>query len=110
MERLGDHKERVRAQAASIFTELWSVASNEVEYHVLETALTGKNPRAKEMSMLWLSNVRFSAVQALYRLLTRIPADDKKPRLAVPPIRPFSGRLLGGCRQRCPRHSKIGCG
>ncbi|GLI73994.1 suppressor of tub2 mutation [Penicillium ochrochloron] len=57
MERLGDHKERVRAQAASIFTELWSVASNEVEYYVLETALTGKNPRAKEMSMLWLSNM-----------------------------------------------------
>ncbi|CEO59004.1 hypothetical protein PMG11_03694 [Penicillium brasilianum] len=57
MERLGDHKERVRAQAASIFTELWSVTSNEVEYYVLETALTGKNPRAKEMSMLWLSNM-----------------------------------------------------
>ncbi|KAJ5166969.1 Protein stu1 [Penicillium canariense] len=57
MERLGDHKERVRAQAASIFTELWSVAGNEVEYYVLETALIGKNPRAKEMSMLWLSNM-----------------------------------------------------
>lgn len=58
MERLGDHKERVRAQSASIFTELWSVASTEVEYYVLECALVGKNPRAKEMSMLWLSNVR----------------------------------------------------
>jgi CLIP-associating protein 1/2 len=110
MERLGDHKERVRAQAASIFTELWSVASNEVEYYVLETALTAKNPRAKEMSMLWLSNVRLLVAQALCRPLTRAPADDKKPRLAVSPIRPFSGRLLGGCRQRCSRHSKIGCG
>ncbi|KAF3397776.1 Protein stu1 [Penicillium rolfsii] len=57
MERLGDHKERVRAQAASIFTELWSLAGTEVEYYVLETSLTGKNPRAKEMSMLWLSNM-----------------------------------------------------
>ena len=57
-ERLGDHKERIRAQAASIFTELWSTASGEVEYYVLDTALVGKNPRAKEMSMLWLSNVR----------------------------------------------------
>jgi CLIP-associating protein 1/2 len=65
MERLGDHKERVRAQAASIFTELWSVASNEVEYYVLETALTGKNPRAKEMSMLWLSNVCLPLLQKL---------------------------------------------
>lgn len=110
MERLGDHKERVRAQAASIFTELWSVAGNEVEYYVLEIALTGKNPRAKEMSMLWLSNVRLLTAQAFYRLLTRIFADDKKPRFAVPPVRSFSGLLPGGCRQRCSRHGKIGCG
>lgn len=57
MERLGDHKERTRAQSASIFTELWPVATSEVEYYVLDCALVGKNPRAKEMSMLWLSNV-----------------------------------------------------
>lgn len=58
-EKLGDHKERIRAQAASIFTELWPLAGTEVEYHVLEVALVGKNPRAKETSLLWLSNVRF---------------------------------------------------
>lgn len=57
MERLGDHKERVRAQSASIFTELWTVSSAEPEYYVLECALVGKNPRAREMSLLWLSNV-----------------------------------------------------
>ncbi|KAI2790963.1 Protein stu1 [Penicillium oxalicum] len=57
LERLGDHKERIRSQAASIFTELWSVAPSDVEYYVLETALTGKNSRAREMSMLWLSNM-----------------------------------------------------
>lgn len=57
MERLGDHKERIRAQSASIFTELWPMATSEVEYYVLECALVGKNPRAKEMSLLWLSNV-----------------------------------------------------
>ncbi|OQE23822.1 hypothetical protein PENSTE_c008G00202 [Penicillium steckii] len=57
LERLGDHKERVRAQSASIFTELWSHASNEAEYYVLECALVGKNPRAKETSMLWLSSM-----------------------------------------------------
>lgn len=57
MERLGDHKERTRAQSASIFTELWPMATSEVEYYVLECALVGKNPRAKEMSLLWLSNV-----------------------------------------------------
>ncbi|KAJ5771269.1 uncharacterized protein N7511_003320 [Penicillium nucicola] len=57
LERLNDHKERIRAQAASIFTDLWPVAGSEVEYYVLEVALIGKNPRAKEMSMLWLSNM-----------------------------------------------------
>lgn len=57
-ERLGDHKERIRAQSASIFTELWPIAGEDVEYYVLQCALVGKNPRAKEMSMLWLSNVR----------------------------------------------------
>ncbi|KAJ5301417.1 hypothetical protein N7508_006280 [Penicillium antarcticum] len=57
LERLNDHKERIRTQAASIFTDLWPVAGSEVEYYVLEVALIGKNPRAKEMSMLWLSNM-----------------------------------------------------
>lgn len=59
-ERLGDHKERIRAQSASIFTDLWPLANEEVEYYVLGTALVGKNPRAKETSLLWLSNVRLS--------------------------------------------------
>jgi hypothetical protein len=38
-------------------TELWPFAGNEVEYHVLEVALVGKNHRAKEMSMLWGRNI-----------------------------------------------------
>lgn len=101
MERLGDHKERVRAQAASIFTELWSVASEEAEYYVLQTALTGKNPRAKEMSMLWLANVCFLAAEASRRLLTEIFADDKEPWSIVPPICPVPCRVSGGCRQHC---------
>lgn len=57
LERLGDHKERVRAQAAQAFTELWPAAGADVEHHVLEVALTGKNPRAKETAMNWLSTV-----------------------------------------------------
>ena len=71
LERLGDHKERVRAQAASIFTELWSVASEEVEYYVLQTALAGKNPRAKEMSMLWLANVCSLAAKSFKTVANR---------------------------------------
>lgn len=101
MERLGDHKERVRAQAASIFTELWSVASEEVEYYVLQSALTGRNPRAKEMSMLWLANVCSLVAEFSRRLLTGIFADDKEPWSIVPSICPVPGSVSGGCRQRC---------
>ena len=57
LERLGDHRERIRAHAAQAFTDLWLATQTEVEHHVLEVALVGKNPRAKEMSMFWLSNV-----------------------------------------------------
>ncbi|KAL2824927.1 clasp N terminal-domain-containing protein [Aspergillus cavernicola] len=55
LERLGDHKERLRAQAAQAFTDLWPAANAEVEHCVLELALTGKNPKAREMSLVWLS-------------------------------------------------------
>lgn len=69
LDRLNDPKERIRAQAASIFTELWPFAGNEVEYHVLEVALVGKNHRAKEMGMLWLANVGLCTLQGLSQLL-----------------------------------------
>ncbi|CAG8145692.1 unnamed protein product [Penicillium olsonii] len=57
LDRLNDQKERTRAQAASIFTELWPLSGSEVEYYVLDVALVGKNHRSKEMSMLWLANM-----------------------------------------------------
>lgn len=60
LDRLGDRKERTRAQAAQAFTDLWSAASDDVEHYVLEIALVGKNPRAREMSMIWLANVCLS--------------------------------------------------
>ena len=62
LERLGDHKERVRAQAAQAFTDFWPAASHEVEQHVLGTALVGKNNRAREMSMIWLANVSLTPI------------------------------------------------
>ncbi|KAK2764307.1 suppressor of tub2 mutation [Arachnomyces sp. PD_36] len=54
LERLGDHKEPIRSQAAQAFAEFWSAAPAEVEYQVLETALVGKNARAREASIDWL--------------------------------------------------------
>lgn len=95
LERLNDQKERIRAQAASIFTELWPFAGNEVEYYVLEVALVGKNHRSKEMSMLWLANVSWSPTSAVPVTKAR-RADDKKPWTTVPPICPFSGRMSRG--------------
>ncbi|PGH11521.1 hypothetical protein AJ80_07087 [Polytolypa hystricis UAMH7299] len=57
LEKLGDHKERIRAQAAQAFSDFWLSAPTEVEHLVLEVALVGKNPRAKETSMVWLGNM-----------------------------------------------------
>ncbi|KAK2788616.1 suppressor of tub2 mutation [Onygenales sp. PD_12] len=57
LERLGDHKERIRAQAAQAFSDFWQASPAEVEHDVLEVALVGKNPRAKETSMTWLATM-----------------------------------------------------
>ncbi|EEH17822.2 hypothetical protein PABG_00385 [Paracoccidioides brasiliensis Pb03] len=57
LERLGDHKERVRSQASQAFSDFWQASPVEVEHHVLELALAGKNPRAKETSMAWLATM-----------------------------------------------------
>lgn len=54
VERLGDHKEPIRSQAAQAFTDFWSAAPAEVEHQVLETALVGKNTKAREASINWL--------------------------------------------------------
>ncbi|EEQ28864.1 suppressor of tub2 mutation [Microsporum canis] len=54
LEKLGDHKERVRAQASQAFADFWQASPTETEHHVLEVALVGKSPRAKETSMMWL--------------------------------------------------------
>lgn len=56
LDRLADHKERVRSQVAQAFTDFWQAAPADVEAY-LESALVGKNPRAKETSMIWLGNV-----------------------------------------------------
>ncbi|KAL1955565.1 hypothetical protein VTO42DRAFT_8444 [Malbranchea cinnamomea] len=57
LERLGDHKERIRTQASQAFTDFWLAAAADVEQYVLGTALASKNPRAKETSMIWLAKM-----------------------------------------------------
>jgi len=71
LERLGDRKERTRAQAAQAFTDMWPASNADVEHYVLEIALVGKNARAREMSMIWLANVcSFSSRLFMQQYLT----------------------------------------
>ncbi|KAL5361778.1 clasp N terminal-domain-containing protein [Aspergillus floccosus] len=60
LERLGDHKERVRALAAQAFADLWKAAPMDTEKQVLGTALVGRNPKAKEASLTWILSMHTS--------------------------------------------------
>lgn len=57
VDRLGDPKERHRELAKQCLVDFWSVCSPEVETAIRDNALTGKNARAKESAMQWISQV-----------------------------------------------------
>ncbi|RGP80435.1 stu1 [Fusarium longipes] len=54
VDKLGDHKDKFRSLASHSLVTLFSVAPADVERFVRNTAMVGKNPRAKETSMHWL--------------------------------------------------------
>ncbi|KAJ4138205.1 suppressor of tub2 mutation [Fusarium equiseti] len=54
VDKLGDHKDKFRSLASHSLVTLFSVAPADVERFVRNTAMQGKNPRAKETSMQWL--------------------------------------------------------
>ncbi|KAK1138301.1 suppressor of tub2 mutation [Aspergillus melleus] len=54
LDRLGDQKERIRTHAFHAFVDFWPASQREVEEAVLGTALTGKNPRARQTAISWL--------------------------------------------------------
>lgn len=54
IEKLGDQKDKMRSLAAQAMTTVYGIAPAEVERSVRNTAMSGKNPRAKEASMHWL--------------------------------------------------------
>lgn len=54
VEKLGDLKEKYRTLAQQSLVTLYQAAPMDVERSLRNTAMTGKNPRAKETSMQWL--------------------------------------------------------
>lgn len=57
LEKLGDQKDKYRTLATQGLATLYAVAPVDVERSVKNTAMVGKNPRAKEASMSWLLQV-----------------------------------------------------
>lgn len=84
LDRLGDHKERIRTQAAQAFSDFWLASPSEVEHYVLEIAMVGKNPRAKETSMTWLATVCLPFLENFHIRSNLQPLDDKRKRPALP--------------------------
>lgn len=54
VDKLGDAKDKLRGLATQAITTLYPVAPLDVERAVRNSALAGKNPRAKEAGMHWL--------------------------------------------------------
>jgi CLIP-associating protein 1/2 len=54
IEKLGDQKEKLRTLATQALATMYGSVPMDVERFVRNTAMTGKNPRAKEASMHWL--------------------------------------------------------
>ncbi|KAK0641526.1 clasp N terminal-domain-containing protein [Cercophora newfieldiana] len=54
VEKLGDQKEKFRSIALQALVTLYAAAPVDVERSVRNTAMVGKNPRAKEASLQWL--------------------------------------------------------
>lgn len=65
IEKLGDQKDKVRALACQGLNTIYAVAPAEVERFIRNSAMTGKNARAKEESMHWLLKVRLLPAHTL---------------------------------------------
>lgn len=54
VDKMGDQKEKFRSLAVQSIATMYKVVPADVERHVRNFAMAGKNPRAKEASMQWL--------------------------------------------------------
>lgn len=57
IEKLGDQKDKYRTLASQALVTIYAVNPGEVERMVRTTAMSGKNPRAKEAGLHWLLQV-----------------------------------------------------
>lgn len=57
VDKLGDQKDKFRTLACQAMTTLYAVAPVDVERSVRNSAMGGKNPRAKETALHWLLEV-----------------------------------------------------
>lgn len=63
IEKLGDPKDKFRSLAVHSLVTLYTVAPVDVERYVRNTAMGGKNARAKETSLQWLLQVRIRTLE-----------------------------------------------
>jgi CLIP-associating protein 1/2 len=54
VDRMGDQKEKFRTLAVQSIATMYKVVPADVERHLWNFAMAGKNSRAKEASMQWL--------------------------------------------------------
>jgi CLIP-associating protein 1/2 len=86
VDKLGDLKDKYRALAGQSLTTLYAVAPLDVERVVRNSAMVGKNPRAKESALHWLLEVRTQSLVCIpsRRKLTGVTTDASGARPAVP--------------------------
>jgi CLIP-associating protein 1/2 len=65
VEKLGDYKEKYRLLATQCLTTFWKASPMDVERAVRNSAMTGKNSRAKETCMHWLVQVFSNSLSLL---------------------------------------------
>jgi len=65
VEKLGDQKDKFRSIALQALATLYAAAPVDVERSIRNTAMVGKNPRAKESSLQWLLQVGLNIMSHL---------------------------------------------
>lgn len=114
VEKLGDSKDKPRALAMQSLNTMYGFAPADVERWIRNTAMVGKNSRAKEASMQWLLEVSLlvlSAARGFFLLLcvfelvkTDRSLDPSTARTAVSRLCPHTDGSFGRCGRNGPRY------